>query len=576
MIQERWTFNVDGVGAALRLVAETTLLHRKTWDELDAAAGDGDFGSTMSRGFGPLGDQLPPNDGTTGALLFSVGRALIREMGGTSGPLWGGAFLRAGNVAGGRASLTIADLAAMGRAAVGAIEEYGGAAVGDRTILDALVPAVLALELAIAVTEAERASVEDTFRACAEAAADGARGTLDLVPRRGRASYLGDRAIGAPDAGATAVAVFIGALLEGTAEPRCAAELLSGPRHFLDGGGDEDLGREGTAAKQFANNPDDVVQESLAGFASAHADIVRWDLGERVVVRTRATPNVVGLVSGGGSGHEPLHSGFVGAGMLSVAVPGPVFASPSLDAIVAGMRVADVGRGVLQIVKNYTGAVINFRLAAEIARDEGMEVATVLVDDDVAIESDNTVGRRGTGATIFVEKIAGAVADEGADLAAVAEIGQRVVRNSASFGVALSSCTSPGGREFFDLGPEEVEIGVGIHGEAGRRTERHRPATELVSLMVDPLLKALSPQRGANVLALVSGLGATPLMEQYLVFGELETRLAAAGCFVTRSLVGPYITSLNMAGVAISLLLLDDELTRLWDAPVHTAALRWG
>jgi phosphoenolpyruvate---glycerone phosphotransferase subunit DhaK len=292
---------------------------------------------------------------------------------------------------------------------------------------------------------------------------------------------------------------------------------------------------------------------------------------------TPAPPGRVGVVSGGGSGHEPLHAGFVGPGMLSAAAPGAVFASPSVDQILAATRAASTGGGVLQVVKNYTGDELNFRLAAEAARAEGIDVASVLVDDDVAVDgSDHTVGRRGTGATLFVHKIAGAVAEAGGTLAEVHAAAADVVARSASFGIALTSSSPPGGGPILALGPDEIEMGVGIHGERGRRSDRLRPAADLVAEATDILVGHLQLRAGSRVAALVNGMGGTPLLELYLLFGDLGEALDRRGIRIERNLVGNYVTSLDMAGASFTLMTFDDQLAAHWDAPVHTAALRWG
>ncbi|WP_432986926.1 dihydroxyacetone kinase subunit DhaK [Dactylosporangium sp. CA-233914] len=329
--------------------------------------------------------------------------------------------------------------------------------------------------------------------------------------------------------------------------------------------------------KKFINNPGDVVREALAGLAAAHPEL-RVDLEEQYVARADAPrPGKVGLVSGGGSGHEPLHAGFVGPGMLDAACPGEVFTSPVPDQILAATKAADGGAGVVHVVKNYTGDVMNFQLAAELADEEGLRIETVLVDDDVAVEDSTwTAGRRGTGATLLVEKIAGALAEEGADLATVAATGRLVNERSASFAVALTACTTPAaGKPGFDLAGDEIEVGVGIHGEPGRSRERMRPARELAAIIVDAVLTA-KPVAGEPLIVLVNGLGGTPQMELYLMFGEISHLLREAGANIARSLVGNYVTSLDMAGLSLTVCRADDELLRLWDAPVRTPALRWG
>jgi dihydroxyacetone kinase-like protein len=331
--------------------------------------------------------------------------------------------------------------------------------------------------------------------------------------------------------------------------------------------------------RKFLNDPADVVTESLTGLAAAHADLVRYDRQAGVVVRRDApVQGKVALVSGGGSGHEPMHGGFVGRGMLDAACPGEVFTSPVPEQMLAATKAVDGGAGVVHLVKNYTGDVMNFKLAAEDAADEGIGVESVLVDDDVAVQDSlYTAGRRGVGATVLAEKLAGAAAEQGGDLARVAGIARRVNDRARSFGVALSSCTPPAaGKPIFELPEGEMEVGIGIHGEPGRRRAKLGSAAEITDTIVDAVLGDRRPPSGAPVLAFVNGMGGTPLLELYLLYGEIEQRLRAAGLEVARSLVGPYITSLEMAGASLTLLELDEELTELWDAPVHTPALRWG
>jgi phosphoenolpyruvate---glycerone phosphotransferase subunit DhaK len=331
--------------------------------------------------------------------------------------------------------------------------------------------------------------------------------------------------------------------------------------------------------KKFLNDPSAVVKESLAGLAAAHGDLLRYDAQAQIVVRADApVAGKVALVSGGGSGHEPLHGGFVGRGMLDAACPGEVFTSPVPDQMLAATKAVDGGAGVVHIVKNYTGDVMNFKLAAEDAADEGVDVESVLVNDDVAVEDSlYTAGRRGVGATVLVEKIAGAAAERGDDVQAVAALARRVNERSRSFGVALSSCTPPAaGKPIFDLPDGEIELGIGIHGEPGRRREQLRTANEIVSVMTEAVLSDLKPAEGARLLPFVNGMGGTPQLELYLLYGEVERQLRAAGLQPVRNLVGSYITSLEMAGASLTVLELDDELISLWDAPVHTPALRWG
>jgi dihydroxyacetone kinase-like protein len=330
--------------------------------------------------------------------------------------------------------------------------------------------------------------------------------------------------------------------------------------------------------RKFLNDPADVVKESLAGLGAAHPDLVHYDADAQILIRVDAPiQGKVALISGGGSGHEPLHGGFVGRGMLDAACPGEVFTSPVPEQMLAATKAVDGGAGVVHIVKNYTGDVMNFQLAAEDAADEGIAVESVLVDDDVAVQDSlYTAGRRGVGATVLLEKIAGAAAERGDDLAAVTAIAHRVNERARSFGIALSSCTPPAaGKPIFDLPDGEIELGIGIHGEPGRRREPIRPARELATEMVEAVVSDLQPTTG-KVLAFVNGMGGTPALELYLLYGEVDKLLRAQGLQATRNLVGSYITSLEMAGASLTILELDDDLEALWDAPVNTPALRWG
>ena len=331
--------------------------------------------------------------------------------------------------------------------------------------------------------------------------------------------------------------------------------------------------------RKLLNDPEAVVRESLAGLAAAHGDILRVDVEAQIVVRAGAArAGKVALISGGGSGHEPMHGGFVGLGMLDAACPGEVFTSPVPDQMLAATKAVDGGAGVVHIVKNYTGDVMNFKLAAEMAEDEGIGVESVLTSDDVAVQDSlYTAGRRGVGVTVVVEKICGAAAEAGQDLASVAAIGRKVNGWGRSMGMALTSCTVPAaGKPTFELGETEMEIGIGIHGEPGRYREPLGSASEIAERLVDPIVRDLPYERGDAVLAFVNGMGGTPLLELYVVFAEVARILARHGIAVERSLVGPFITSLDMAGCSITILKLDDELIRLWDAPVRTPALRWG
>jgi dihydroxyacetone kinase-like protein len=330
--------------------------------------------------------------------------------------------------------------------------------------------------------------------------------------------------------------------------------------------------------KKLINAPDRVVDDELAGMAIAHADLIRIEEPNIVVRRDAPVQGKVGVISGGGSGHEPMHGGFVGRGMLDAACPGAVFTSPVPDQMLAATKAVNGGKGVLHIVKNYTGDIMNFELAAELARAEGIEVASVVIADDVAVkDSLYTAGRRGVGGTVLAEKIVGAAAEAGADLATVTGLCQKVQDYVRSMGMALTSCTVPAaGKPTFELGEDEMEIGIGIHGEPGRTRMKLATADEITEMLATPILDDLPFKSGDNVLAFVNGMGGTPLMELYVIFNKLAQIVKGRGITISRSLVGNYITSLEMAGCSITLLRLDDELTRYWDAPVHTPGLRWG
>ncbi|WP_136611782.1 dihydroxyacetone kinase subunit DhaK [Sinomonas albida] len=331
--------------------------------------------------------------------------------------------------------------------------------------------------------------------------------------------------------------------------------------------------------KKLINDPRAVVGETLEGFGLAHRDLVEVHLDPAYITRAGgAMPGKVGVVSGGGSGHEPLHAGYVGQGMLDAAVPGAVFTSPTPDQIIPATQAANGGAGVVHIVKNYTGDVLNFETAAELCAAEGIDVRTVLVNDDVAVEDSlYTAGRRGVAGTVLVEKMAGAAAERGDSLDAVEAIGRRVVQNVRSMGLALAPCTVPHvGKPSFELGEDEIEIGVGIHGEPGRRRAGLEPADALTDHLLEPVLDDLGLAPGQRALLVVNGMGGTPLSELYIVFRRAAQLLAERGVAVERSLVGNYVTALEMQGCSVTVLRLDDELTELWDAPVNTPALRWG
>ncbi len=327
--------------------------------------------------------------------------------------------------------------------------------------------------------------------------------------------------------------------------------------------------------KKLINHVDTVLAESLDGFAAAHADIVTLGAERQFVRRRSLKPGKVALISGGGSGHEPLHAGFVGHGMLDAACPGQVFTSPTPDQMLAAAQSVDGGAGVLFIVKNYSGDMMNFQMAAEML---DVENATVLVNDDVAVENSTyTTGRRGVAGTLIVERIVGAAAERGDKLATLKALGDAVNKATASMGVALTSCTVPAaGKPTFQLGDDEMEVGVGIHGEPGRRRVKLTDADGIAAELVGAILKDLALKPGEPVILLVNGFGGTPSLELYLMVNAAMKLLGAAGIKVVRHLTGTYVTSLDMAGCSITVTAVNDEWLQLWDSPVHTAALRWG
>jgi phosphoenolpyruvate---glycerone phosphotransferase subunit DhaK len=331
--------------------------------------------------------------------------------------------------------------------------------------------------------------------------------------------------------------------------------------------------------KKLINSPDDVVSDALRGMEAAHGDRLRITFDPYVIVRADApVSGKVGIISGGGSGHEPMHGGFVGPGMLDAACPGEVFTSPTPDQMLEATKAVNGGAGVLHVVKNYTGDVMNFDMAADMGKGEDIEVETVLTNDDVAVEDSlYTAGRRGVGVTVLVEKICGGAADDGRSLAQVAELGRRVNGNGRSMGLALTPCITPGsGEPSFELAEDEVEIGIGIHGEPGRFREHIGPASQMAERLMTPIVEDLPFSSGDKVLAFVNGMGGTPLIELYVMYAEVAKLAQEHGLQIERNLIGNFITSLEMQGCSITLVKLDDEMVRYWDAPVNTPALRWG
>ncbi|HLF29327.1 MAG TPA: dihydroxyacetone kinase subunit DhaK [Anaerolineae bacterium] len=331
--------------------------------------------------------------------------------------------------------------------------------------------------------------------------------------------------------------------------------------------------------KKLINKPEDVVTEELQGIVAAHSDLVKVHFDPNYIVRADApVRGKVALVSGGGSGHEPMHGGFVGHGMLDAACPGAVFTSPTPDQMLEATKAVNGGAGVLHIVKNYTGDIMNFEMAAELARGENIEVEAVVTNDDVAVQDSlYTAGRRGVGVTVLTEKISGAAAEQKRSLKEVADVCRKVNGWGRSMGMALTSCTVPhAGKPTFDLPEDEMEIGIGIHGEPGRTRMKLKTAAEITEMLAVPILEDLPFKAGDEVLAFVNGMGGTPLIELYVVYHELAQILKGRNIKIARNLIGSYITSLEMAGCSITLLKLDGDLTQLWDAPVKTAGLRWG
>jgi dihydroxyacetone kinase-like protein len=331
--------------------------------------------------------------------------------------------------------------------------------------------------------------------------------------------------------------------------------------------------------KKLINLADNVVREELEGVALAHPDLVKVYYDPNFVVRADAPiKGKVGVISGGGSGHEPMHGGFVGFGMLDAACPGAVFTSPTPDQMLEATKAVNGGAGVLHIVKNYTGDIMNFEMAAELARAEGIEVESVVTDDDVAVQDSLwTAGRRGVGSTVLAEKVCGAAAEQRRSLKEVADVCRKVKAWGRSMGMALTSCTVPHvGKPTFDLPEDEMEIGIGIHGEPGRTRMKLKTADEITEMLMEPVLNDLPYKAGEEVLLFVNGMGGTPPIELYIVYRKAHEIATKHGLKVVRNLVGPYITSLEMAGASITLLKMDDDLLKLWDAPVKTPGLRWG
>ena len=562
---------------ALWLVRFDDLTHRHVdWlTELDTAIGDADHGVNLSRGTRAVRHYLEQNRPTdVGGLLHGCGMTLLASIGGASGALYGNLFTAMGRATGSTDVLTTAQLATAFEAGLQRVVALGRAERGDKTMVDALMPAIEALALAAASGVPLHEAVKSAF-AAAESGRDATRA---LIARKGRASYLGERSADHLDPGAASAALLFQAFSPTTEpiHPTPTVTTTSTPTTTTTASSTGDI-MTITTRRQFVNKPDDVIAEALDGLVRTYPTLLTLDSDAHVI--SRATPAVgkVGLLSGGGSGHEPLHAGFVGVGMLDAAVCGAVFASPTSQQVQAGTRLANSGAGVVHIVKNYTGDVLNFQIAAELVSEDGIPMEAVIVDDDLASESaGDGPGRRGTAAVIVVEKVCGALAESGADLATVASRGRDVVSRSRSLALALDACAHPGDiRPAFELAANEVEFGVGIHGERGTSRIPFASADELVEQLVLPLVADLGLQRGQSVVAIVNGLGGAYPLELSIVARQVHRLLEQRGVVIARSLVGSFVTSLDMHGVSVTLTVADDELIRMWDAPVRTPALTW-
>ena len=536
----------------LARAASVAVANEARYGELDAAAGDGDFGAILARAaHGVLAALHAADPEASDAELLLTAAAALAAVGGTTGPLWGTGLLRAADAIGRGPAAAV-------RAAADGIAEVGGARSGDRTLLDALLPAAEALE-----------SGGDPVAAAAQGAAETAR----MTARRGRASYVPGGGAGHVDAGAQAVADLAAAMVSGSAadagdpapvDSTAAAEpaVAASPGHIVA-------------------DPDRLVDDALAGLIEASGGRLRASYAPRFVARADLPrPGLVAVISGGGSGHEPMHAGLIGPGLLAAACPGEVFASPSAVAVDAAIRAVDGGEGVLMIVKNYTGDVLNFRLGADLARRAGHRVETVLVADDIALDApgdedeEEGVGRRGVAGTIVVEKICGAAAEAGADLSTVAELGRRVAAATRSIGVSVSGVTLPaGGVAAITLATGEQEFGVGIHGEPGRERGAAQRADHLVARMCHALLAGGTPD--GDVLLYTNGLGGIAGLELSAVHGYAVRHLRDAGVRVARSMAASLVTSLGMVGFSLTMTVLDplggDDIA-LWDAPCTSPA----
>lgn len=538
----------------IQKMASVAVENEEYFCELDAVVGDGDFGFSLARGFELLLAEWADLDRTSSeAFLRAVALIVMRRMGGTSGPLWGTGLLRAA-AASGEGPLDTTASVRMLRAAIEGIKIRGNSDVGDKTLLDALVPATDALD------EAFKAGypVAVALDAAATAAGTAATATKSMLAKRGRASYAGGRSVGSVDAGAKAVAVILQGIAANWPTATPYIDSQTGTTHV----------------NKFINDPNAFVTEMLEGVALANPSILRYVPEINLIMRADA-PNddKVSILQGSGSGHEPAHVMMVGPGLLDGACPGDVFSAPPVDFVHEASKLLRSEKGLLYLVNNYTGDRMAFDMGKEFAEADGIRVETVFIDDDVAVtDSTYTVGRRGVAGNFFVAKAVGAASEAGAELDDLVRIGQQVNAVTRTMGVALTSCTPPAkGKPLFELGANEMEIGVGIHGEPGRSRAQMSSANGIVGDLLDSVVSDLPYSRGDSVALMINGLGGTPVSELYLLYGLAHKRLAGMGIGVGRSYVGNYCTSLDMAGASITLVRLDDEIINLLDAPASIA-----
>ena len=542
--------SADRVELVVRTMAQTAVDNEKYFGDLDAVVGDGDFGYSMARGFEIVLSDWDSFDRTDmGTFLKKIAVVITSRVGGTSGPIWGTALLRAGAVAGDKAELTADDAIAMLRASIEGIKKRGNSDLGDKTLLDALEPAVDELEKSLG-------GGDDATVAIRKAA---------VVGPRTRRSHEGD----ARQAGTR--------LVHGRAQHRDAGRRGGRRRGHVRTGrrrvGGHRVGK-GTHMKKFVNDPKEFVPEMLKGIALANPDTLKYVPEYNLIMRTDApSDDKVSIVQGSGSGHEPAHVMIVGKGMLDAACPGDVFAAPPMDYVLETTKLLNSKKGVLHLINNYTGDRMAFDMGAEMAEAEGITIGTVIVDDDVAVKDSTwTVGRRGVAGNFFVIKAIGAASEKGAELDDLVALGERVNSVTRTMGMALTSCTPPAkGSPLFELGDDEMEMGVGIHGEPGRRREKLADANAIVDELVEATASDLPFSKGDNVALMINGLGGTPISELYLLYGRAHDQLSSRGINVGRSYVGEYCTSLDMAGCSVTLVKLDDELISLLEAPAEVA-----